>query len=127
MADFRYKKHSAGMTVGMLELPANGAVEQGDLIDSTLAKADASDADIKFIAMEDADDGADVLLMPVLNGTVLEGTVDSGGGVSAGDSVGIAVATDTQEIDENAANSLFIAMEDGSDGDSINVLVIAGM
>lgn len=124
MATFRYKKHTAGMTLGMLELPANGAIEAGELIDATLAPAAAADSAVKFIAMEDADDGDNVLLMPILNGTVLEGTVDSAGGISAGDSIGI---SDTQELDEDAANDLFIAMEDGGAGDKINVLVIAGM
>lgn len=127
MADFRYKKHSAGMTIGMLELPANGALEEGDLVDVTLAKAAAADDSVKFIAMEDAEDGADVLLMPLLNGTVLEGTVNGDGGISEGDSIGISVSSDNQVLDADAANSLFIAMEDGGDGDKINVLLIAGM
>lgn len=124
MANFKYAKHTAGMTLAMLELPANGAVEIGELVDSTLAPALAADSSVKFLAMSDADDAADVLLLPLLNGTVLKGTVDDDGGISEGDSVGI---SDTQELDANASNALFIALEDGGAGDEINVLLMAGL
>ena len=127
MADFKYANHAAGLTIANIEQAANGALEIGDLVDSTLAKAAAADTSAKFLAQSDASDGDDVLLMPLLNGTVLKGVVNGDGGVTAGASVGIAIASDAQVIDADAANSLFIALEAGSAGDTINVMVIAGM
>ena len=127
MADFKYANHAAGMTIGVIAQTAASAIEAGDLVDVGLEKAAAADTSVKFLAMSDAESGAEVELMPLLNGTILKGTVNGDGGVSEGDSIGIAVATNAQVLDADASNSLFIALEDGAAAAEIKVLVIAGM
>lgn len=125
MATFSYDKQTVGKTTNMFEYPLTATVAIGELISSAGAVADASSTSVEFIAHEGGDSGDSVLVSPVISGvTILEGVVDADGGVSAGDSVGIDAS---QNIDANASNDLFIALEDGDAGDSIRVLVTAGL
>lgn len=125
MANFMFDKQTVGKTSSLFEIELNGTVEIGDLVDDGVEKADESDSAIYYLAMDGGDDGDSILMTPLISGvTVLRGTVNSDGGITSGDLVGIDA---NQELDADASNDLFVALEDGSDGDVIRVLVIAGL
>lgn len=126
MAILSYSRQTVGKTPVQFSMPiGSGGINRGELITSGGVAATSGDSAIEALAMEDGASGEDVVVMPLTSGIhMLKGTVDSAGSVTHGDNVGI---NNSFEIDADAANSLFIALNDGSSGETIELLVSAGV
>lgn len=126
MANFIYKKQTVGKTTSAFEVPITATVAIGDLITSDGSPAGTAASTIEFIAMEGGTSGdSPILAMPTISGiTILEGTVDATSGVTAGENVGI---DDSQNVDQNASNDLFLVLEDAGTGEQVKLLVTAGL
>ena len=128
MADFTYVGQVQGLTTSTLKIMLTGTVEIGDFIGFDRAKADATDTQLAFLALEAGDDGDEVLVMPVIAGMIFKGVAD-GDIAEAGTQVGLAVATSTQVVDATGATNLFFVSLDTVDvsetsDDSVRVMYV---
>jgi hypothetical protein len=120
--DFKYVGQSSGATVASQKVIAGEAVEAGDFLDAGRAKAVAADTALSWYVLEDADNAAEVTVIPVLPGMIFEGTTD--GAVAT---LGLAVSlagTTTQVIDADAGagTAFFRALDVVTGADTIRVM-----
>jgi len=126
MADFIYRKaYGNGLTVQTEKIVLAGTVEAGDIVAADLTKADASDTNVLYLAMEAGDAADEIIGLPLVPGMVLE--CKSQDEVVVGNPVGIAIeaVTNRQIADEDAANMLFRVSKGGAIGAQIYVSPIA--
>lgn len=114
MADFKYVGQTSGNTTAAIEIMLTGTVEIGDFIGFDRAKADATDAQLAFLAMEAGDDGDTILVYPVVAGMIFEGDADADV-AEAGTQVGLAVDTTKQVVDATGATNLFFVALNAAD------------
>jgi hypothetical protein len=114
MADFKYVKQISGATTESLVIMLTGTVEAGDFVTYARDKADATDAELGFFALEGGDDGDEILVLPVVAGMVFQGDADADI-AEKGTQVGLAVDTATQVIDASGADNLFFVALDAVD------------
>ena len=114
MADFKYVGQVSGLTIGAFKITLTGTVEAGDFLGFDRAKADATDVELAYLAMEAGEDGDDIDVYPVLAGMIFEGVAD-GDIAEKGTQVALAIATADQVVDATGGTNLFFISLDTVD------------